>query len=84
MGGLRILGTINQAPEFVRSLRVDEVVVACEVSPEWLKVVLEVLAPTGVKVSLFSFSETVVAAPAAGAGDVGSNEVKPQRKGTQQ
>ena len=84
VGGLRILGTINQAPEFVRSLRVDEVVVACEVSPEWLKVVLEVLAPTGVRVSLFSFSETVVAAPAAGAGDVGSNEVKPQRKGTQQ
>ena len=57
---------------------------ACEVSPEWLKVVLEVLAPTGVKVSLFSFSETDVTTPAACTEDVGSNEVKPQMKGTQQ
>ena len=84
VGGLRILGTINQAPEFVRSLRVDEVVVACEVTPEWLKVVMEILAPTGVKVSLFSFSETAVAPSAACAGNVGSSEVKTQKKGTQQ
>ena len=58
IGGIRIHGTINDAPEVINALNVDAVVIACVVSDEWLKVVKEILAPTGVKVTLFSFAET--------------------------
>ena len=60
IGGIRIYGTINDAPEVINALNVDAVVIACVVSDEWLKVVKEILAPTGVKVTKFSFSETAV------------------------
>ena len=60
IGGIRIYGTINDAPEVINALNADAVVIACVVSDEWLKVVKQVLAPTGVKVTLFSFSETPV------------------------
>ena len=57
IGGLRVLGTINQAPEIIRRMKVDAVVVACEMPESWLNVVRKILAPTGVKISLFTFSE---------------------------
>ena len=60
IGGIRIYGTINDAPEVINALNVDAVVIACVVSDEWLKVVKKILAPTGVKVTMFSFSETPV------------------------
>ena len=60
IGGIRIYGTINDAPEVIDSLNVDAVVIACVISDEWLEVVKRVLAPTGVKVTKFSFSETPV------------------------
>ena len=60
IGGIRIYGTINDAPEVINALNVDAVVIACIVTPEWLKVVKQILAPTGVKVTMFSFSETQV------------------------
>ena len=60
IGGIRIYGTINDAPEVINALNVDAVVIACVATDEWLKVVKEILAPTGVKVSMFSFSETPV------------------------
>ena len=60
IGGIRIHGTINDAPEVINALNVDAVVIACVVSDEWLKVVKKILAPTGVKVTMFSFSETTV------------------------
>ena len=58
IGGIRICGTINDAPEVINRLNVDAVVVACVVSDTWMKVVKEILAPTGVKVTRFSFAET--------------------------
>ena len=58
IGGLCVLGTINQAPEIIRRMNVDAVVVACEVPDSWMRVVRKILEPTGVKVSLFRFSET--------------------------
>ena len=58
IGGLRVCGTINDAPSVISALGADAVVIACQVSDEWLKVVREILRPTGVKLSLFSFSET--------------------------
>ena len=61
IGGIRVCGTINDAPSVVNALNVDAVVVACRVSDDWLKVVREILRPTGVKLTLFSFSETAVA-----------------------
>ena len=60
IGGIRIRGTIADAPRIINELNVDAVVIACVVSDEWLKAVKEILAPTGVKVTLFSFSETPV------------------------
>ena len=60
IGGIRIYGTINDAPEVINRLNVDAVVIACVVSDEWLKVVKEILAPTGVKVTQFSFVEAPV------------------------
>ncbi len=57
IGGMQILGTLAQAPEIIRTTGADAVVIACEISDEWLEVVRQTLAPTGVKVTLFSFSE---------------------------
>ncbi len=58
IGGIRIEGTLLDAPAVIERMNVDSVVVACVVTPEWMKVVRETLEPTGVKISLFSFSET--------------------------
>ncbi len=60
IGGIRVLGTINDAPAIIRRLHVDAVVVACVVPDEWLKVVREILAPTGVKITRFTLNETAV------------------------
>ena len=60
IGGIRIYGTINEAPEVINALNADAVVIACDVSDEWLAVVRKILAPTGVKLTKFSLSETSV------------------------
>ena len=60
IGGIRICGTINDAPRIVNELNADSVVIACVVTDEWLKVVKKILAPTGVRVTRFSFAETPV------------------------
>jgi len=60
IGGIRVLGTLNQAAEIINEVNADSVVIACKVSDAWLQVIKDVLAPTGVKVSYFSFSEEEV------------------------
>ena len=60
VGGIRIMGTINQAEEIVNATNADAVVIACAISDDWLKVVKDVLAPTGVKVTHFNFTEKEV------------------------
>jgi len=60
IGGIRIFGTINDAPEVINAVNADAVVIACEISDEWMKVVREILDPTGVKVSRFILSEQPV------------------------
>ena len=60
IGGIRIEGTLQEAPEIINRLNVDSVVIACAVTPAWMEVVRKTLAPTGVKVTLFSFTETEV------------------------
>ena len=63
VGGIRICGTINDAPEVINELNADAVVIACVFSDEWMKVVMDILGPTGVKVTRFSFSEESVRLP---------------------
>ena len=60
IGGVQVLGTLMEAREIINRVNADAVVVACEISPEWMKIVQQTLAPTGVKVTYFSFSETEV------------------------
>lgn len=57
IGGIKIYGTLAQAPEIINQVNADTVVIACEVKPAWLKVIKEMLAPTGVKITMFSIGE---------------------------
>ena len=57
VGGIKVYGTLLEAPEIINLLNVDSVVVACEVTDAWLKVVKETLGPTGVRVTHFKFEE---------------------------
>ena len=57
IGGIRILGTLRQAPEIIKEVNADTVVIACVVTPEWMKVVKKTLEPTGVKVTVFKIGE---------------------------
>ena len=57
VGGIKVYGTLLEAPEIINRLNVDSVVVACEVTDAWLKVVKETLGPTGVRVTHFKFEE---------------------------
>ena len=57
IGGLQVLGTLAQAPEIINAVNADSVVIACEVKPEWMKIVKDTLKPCGVKITHFTFSE---------------------------
>ena len=57
IGGIKIYGTLAQAPEIINEVNADSVVIACEVKPAWMKVIKETLAPTGVKITMFSIGE---------------------------
>ena len=57
IGGIRVLGTLSQAPEIINAVNADAVVIACVVTDEWLEVVRKTLEPTGVTVTVFSFNE---------------------------
>jgi FlaA1/EpsC-like NDP-sugar epimerase len=60
IGGVKIYGTINEAKSVICATNADAVVIACEVSESWLNVVKQILEPTGVKVTRFTFSETAL------------------------
>ena len=60
IGGILVLGTLLEAPEIVNRVNADAVVIACDISDEWLKVVRETLGPTGVRITHFRFSETEI------------------------
>jgi FlaA1/EpsC-like NDP-sugar epimerase len=57
IGGIKVYGTLMEAPEIINVVNADAVVVACEVSDQWLNVIRKTLAPTGVKITHFTFSE---------------------------
>lgn len=60
IGGVIVEGTLAEAPEIINRLNVDAVVVAFDAGDDWLKVVRETLAPTGVKVTKFTFAEAEI------------------------
>ena len=57
VGGIKVYGTLIEAPEIINQVNADAVVIACEVSDAWLNVIKQTLGPTGVKVTHFNFSE---------------------------
>ena len=57
IGGIKVFGTINEARSIIAETGADAVVIACDIPDEWLKVVREIIAPMGVRLSRFSFSE---------------------------
>lgn len=57
VGGVRVDGPHMDARRIVSETRADSVVIACELSPERLKVVVDMFKACGVKVSCFNFIE---------------------------
>ena len=57
IGGMKVLGTLAQAPEIIKEVNADAVVVACVASKAWMKVIRNTLEPTGVKITHFRFVE---------------------------
>ena len=57
IGGIKVYGTLMEAPAIINELNADAVVVACEVSDQWLNVIRKTLVPTGVKITHFNFIE---------------------------
>ena len=60
IGGVEVMGTLLQAPEIIKKTRAAAVVIACDTTDAWLKVVRETLEPTGVKTTRFRFSEETI------------------------
>ena len=60
IGGIQVKGTINEAPDVINAMNVDSVVIACELTDSWKNTVMQLLRPTGVKVTHFKFEEEEV------------------------
>lgn len=60
IGGCKVMGTLNQAPEVINAVNADTVVITFEMTPEWEKIVRATLRPTGVKLIQFKLSETEI------------------------
>jgi FlaA1/EpsC-like NDP-sugar epimerase len=69
VGGIRIMGTLGQAPEIIAATRANTVVVACETSEEWMRVVRKTLEPAGVRVTHFRLVEEEITKGPAAAGE---------------
>ena len=57
IGGIRVFGTLSSAKVAIRALRADTVVIACQLTPERLKLAQRVFADAGVRVTLWSCEE---------------------------
>ena len=60
IGGMKVHGTLEQAPEVIKRLNVDAVVIACVLTPSRLEVARNILAPCGVKVTQWVLEERLV------------------------
>lgn len=57
VGGMRVHGGLEEAPDVIRRLRADAVVIACVMPPDKLEQARRVFAEAGAKVSLWSCEE---------------------------
>lgn len=57
VGDIKIYGSISDAQSIIEATKADAVVIACEMPDSKLAEVRAKLAPTGVKISYFSFNE---------------------------
>lgn len=62
IGGVQVKGSLHEAPQVIKTHKVDAVVIAFDVSPEKERIICEILKPTGVKITKFAFSESEVGA----------------------
>lgn len=58
IGHIKVYGTINDAPRVIEKTKADILIITCQISPEWEKVVMDLLKPTGIRVIYFQFTET--------------------------
>ena len=57
IGGIRVCGSLSSAKVAIRSLRVDTVVIACQLTPARLQLAQKVFTEAGVRVTLWSCEE---------------------------
>ena len=57
IGGIRVCGSLSSAKTVIRALRVDTVVIACQLTPVRLRLAQKVFAEAGVRVTLWSCEE---------------------------
>ena len=57
IGGIRVCGSLSSAKVAIRALRVDTVVIACQLTPERLALARKVFADAGVRVTRWSCEE---------------------------
>ena len=60
IGGIKVYGTLEQAPDIIKSLKADAVVIACVLTPTRFEVARKIFAPCGVKVTLWVHEEREV------------------------
>ena len=60
IGGVRICGTLEQAPAIIKRLNADAVVVACQLTPARREVVRKMCAACGVPVTIWTCEETAL------------------------
>lgn len=65
IGGIRVMGSINEIGRIVNETNADAVVIACDMTPRWRAVVDKLLAPHDVKVTEFTVSEKPSSLPQA-------------------
>ncbi len=58
VGGIKIYGTLEQAPGILKQLRADAVVIAAVLTPERMAIARQIFASCNVPVTQFSFVET--------------------------
>ncbi len=57
IGGIRVMGSINEIGRIINETNADAVVIACDMTPRWRVVVDKLLSPHDVKVTEFTLGE---------------------------
>jgi UDP-N-acetylmuramyl pentapeptide phosphotransferase/UDP-N-acetylglucosamine-1-phosphate transferase len=57
IGNVQILGSLKDIPRIIEKYKIDAIVIACDLSPERLSEVKEILKPYELEVTFFTFNE---------------------------